>query len=77
VEVKRKRIMKHIALTVSLIAGTLTISYITVQAFVDRQGYEGTATVALYLILGSLWVIAGLILRELEQGRKRDTDEKR
>lgn len=69
--------MRRIASMVSLILGSLTIGYITVQAFVDRQGYEGTATVALYLILGSLWVIAGLILRELEQGRKRDTDEKR
>ena len=69
--------MRRIASMVSLVLGSLTIGYITVQAFVDRQGYEGTATVALYLILGSLWVIAGLILRELEQGRKRDTDEKR
>jgi hypothetical protein len=68
--------MKHIASTISLILGCLTISYITVQAFADRQGYEGTATVAFYLILGSLWVIAGLILRELEQHRVQVTDEK-
>jgi len=32
---------------------------------------------AFYPILGSLWIIAGLILRELEQGRRRDADEER
>lgn len=68
--------MKHIASTISLIFGSLTIVYITVQACVDRPPYSDPAVMAFYLILGSLWVIAGLILRELEQHCVQVTHEK-
>ncbi len=59
--------MKHIASTISLTLGSLTLGYITVQAFVDRPPYSDPAVMAFYLILGSLWVVGGLILRQLEQ----------
>jgi hypothetical protein len=62
------------ASTISLILGCLTFGYITVQAFVDRPPYSDPAVMVFYLILGSLWVIAGLILRELEQHRVQVTD---
>jgi len=68
--------MKHIASTISLILGCLTLGYIVVQACVGRRPYSDPAVMAFYLILGSLWVIAGLILRELEQHRVQVTDEK-
>jgi len=69
-------IVKHIASTISLILGSLTLSYITVQAFVDRPPFSDPAVMAFYLILGSLWVVGGLILRQLEQHGVQVTDER-
>lgn len=68
--------MKHMASTISLILGCLTFGYITVQAFVERPPYSDPAVMAFYPILGSLWVIAGLILKELEQRRAQTTGER-
>jgi len=43
-----RRIMKHIAPTISLILGNLTISYTTVQAIVDRPPYSDPAVMSFY-----------------------------
>ena len=43
-----RRIMKHIAPTISLILGNLTIGYTTVQAFVDRPLYSDPSVMSFY-----------------------------